>query len=131
MIERLFSVDHHDVAAAKLQHASGLAGVELEKMKHQRFRWDTQKYSFLHQWLQSNYGSKDGDAFNADRRRQDIRARLYPMYRRMARESGVEPASQTSFYDAMGDGFCDQNSENCCCGQCIEGLPASTALCLH
>lgn len=32
-----------------------------------------------------------------------------------------QPASMTSFYAAMGDGFVDQHSENCCCGQCVTG----------
>ena len=121
LTESLFSVDHNDVYNARLQHANGHAGRQLDKLKHHRFRMDAQKFSFIHQWLRSDYASKDGDAGSEDRQRQDIRARLYPVYQKHARLEGIIPASQVYFYDAMGDGFCDQTSENCCCMQCIEG----------
>lgn len=121
-IGHLFSVDHNDVHKARLYAAEGLAGVQLERLKHRRFKMDPQKFSFLHQWTKSTCACQDGDAGQGGTlQRLDIRLRLYQAYVKHARDEGVLPASQSHFYEVMGDGFEDQNSENCCCMQCIEG----------
>ena len=66
MTEDLFCVDHDDVYKAKLHAAEGLAGVQLERLTHRRFRMDAQKFSFIHQWVKSGFASKDGDAGQDD-----------------------------------------------------------------
>ena len=120
--ESIFSCDHNDVHKARLHAAEGMAGVQLERLQHRRFKMDLQKFSFLHQWAKSTYACQDGDAGQGGvMQRKDIRLRLYDMYAKHARDEGVEPASMSHFYDVMGEGLEDQNSENCCCMQCIEG----------
>ena len=119
----LFDVDKNEVHAAKLHAAEGHAGVQIERMKHSRFSMDPQKFSFLHQWTRSKYAVTGGDAGTDDHIRNDIRLRLYKMYKKHAliEMPDKKPASMSKFYEEMGDGFCDQHSESCCCGQCIEG----------
>jgi hypothetical protein len=92
-------------------------------LKHSRFRWDPKKFSFLHQWRHSDFSCKDGDAGCDGRIRKDIRLRLYEVYKQHARIAVPDqtPACMTTFYATMGDGFVDQHSENCCCGQCVTG----------
>ena len=124
LTESLFNVDHNEVYASRLHAAKGHAGVQLERLKHQRFCWDPQKFSFLHQWLRSDFASTDSDGGNGKRLRSDIRARLYDEYQTHFRLTfqGEEPASASQFYIEMGgDAFMDQTSESCCCGQCMEG----------
>lgn len=121
--ESLFSVDHNEVHTAKVHSAQGDAGRQLERLKHQRFRWDAPKFSFLYQWARSDFGSTDSDASCDEKQRVDIRSRLYKQYEKHARQSMPDrkPCSADAFNKMMGDGFCDQTSESCCCGQCIEG----------
>ena len=119
-----FHVSKRKVLAARLHAAAVGAGVQLERLKHRRFRMDAQKFAFLKQWTVSSFATVDGDAGNVAKQRTDIRLRLYKEYRKYAQMAmpGKEPISMGKFYDIMGDeGFCDQNSENCCCGQCVPG----------
>ena len=41
--------------------AAGYAGVQLARLKHDRFSWDPQKFSFLYQWLRSDFASTESD----------------------------------------------------------------------
>ena len=43
-IEQIFDVDHNEVYAAKLHAAEGNAGVQLERLRHERFSMDPQKF---------------------------------------------------------------------------------------
>ena len=123
-IEQIFDVDHNEVYAAKLHAAEGNAGVQLERLRHERFSMDPQKFSFMHQWTNSSFACTDGDAGDAlVKQRADIRTRLYDKYIVHARQAlpDMKPIGMTKFYEEMGPGFCDQNSENCCCDQCVQG----------
>ena len=121
--EALFGVDHNEVHKAKLHSAMGNAGVQLERLKHEKFRMDPQKFAFLHQWARSDYASKDGDPGNDLKIRVDIRIRLYEQYKIHARIQfpDKDPVSMGHFYEEMGAGFMDQDSESYCCCQCVEG----------
>ena len=123
-VEEIFSVDHNEVHAAKLHAAEGNAGVQLERLRHERFSMDPQKFAFLHQWARSDFASTDSDASgDSVKQRVDIRARLFDQYLVFARKAlpNMKPVGMTKFYEEMGDGFMDQDSENCCCGQCVQG----------
>jgi hypothetical protein len=119
----LFLCDRNKVQAAKVHAAEGNAGVQLERLKRERFRTDPQKIASLHHWARSDYGTTEGDAGSDDLQLRDIKARLYESYKVHAREAlpHLPPVSQSNFYQELGEGFVDQTSENCCCGQCIEG----------
>ena len=57
----MFGVDHNEIYASRLHAAAGYAGVQLARLKHDRFSWDPQKFSFLYQWLRSDFASTESD----------------------------------------------------------------------
>jgi len=44
--ESIFSCDHNDVHKARLHAAEGMAGVQLERLRHRRFKMDPQNFRF-------------------------------------------------------------------------------------
>ena len=126
---KFFGVSTTQVTAAKLHNADGMAGVPAEKEQFQRMRLSGRTFAFMHQWCRSTYAVTAGDASDSNLKRLQIRSRLYPIYKAMAkRELGVEAVSVDHFNRHMKDGFVDETLESCCCGGCVDGWTALSML---
>ena len=124
----LFKVKPHEVTAAKLQDADAMAGQTIAKKTFERMRLGGRAFAFMHQWCRSSFAVTASDGSSTNRKRLEIRARLYKRYKAMADSEGVRAVKIDCFNKHMKDGFEDESIESCCCGGCCEGWTALNML---